>query len=200
MRTVGRWRLQPGVSRADRRRARLRTPLRLSRDRWFRFAIDSPLEGTGFELSVPLGRIGASNSAWIAFRRRLGLHIEHAISIDGWKVCDGRTSWRFLNRPQRQRPGDRQCRVARLSTRRAAWLGLPRRNRRFREPHGQAPALAQRDVIGSPIRHSVPLLQDVMTAILVRFEWHGGLPRVENPLRGMPLLSRYPHPPPGSHR
>jgi hypothetical protein len=46
-------------------------------------SIDSPLEGTGFEPSVPLGRIGAFNSAWIAFGRRLGLRIEHAISIDG---------------------------------------------------------------------------------------------------------------------
>src|SRR6266436_3864037 len=80
------------------------------------------------------------------------------------------------NHPQRQRRGDRQCRVARLAATRAAWLGLPRRNRRFREPDGQASALAQRDVIGSPIRHSVPLLRDVMTAILVRFEWHGGCP------------------------
>src|SRR6202049_3345828 len=71
------------------------------------------------------------------------------------------------NRPQRQRRGDRQRRVAWLTTTRAAWLGLPRRNRCFREPDGQAPALAQRDVIGSPIRHSVPLLRDVMTAILV---------------------------------
>src|SRR6202023_1369801 len=39
----------------------------------------SPLEGTGFEPSVPLGRIGAFNSAWIAFGRRLGLRIAHAI-------------------------------------------------------------------------------------------------------------------------
>src|SRR5439155_9451011 len=38
-------------------------------------------------------------------------------------------------------------------------------------------ALAQRDVIGSPIRHSVPLLRDVMTAILVGFEWHDDRPR-----------------------
>ncbi len=29
------------------------------------------------------------------------------------------------------------------------------------------------------IRHSVPLLRDVMTAILVRFEWHGGCPGSE---------------------
>src|SRR3979411_2368312 len=80
------------------------------------------------------------------------------------------------DRPQRQRRGDRQRRVAWLTTTRPAWLGLPRRNRCFREPDGQAPALAQRDVIGSPIRHSVPLLRDMMTAILVGFEWHGGCP------------------------
>src|SRR5207253_6965054 len=54
---------------------------------------------------------------------------------------------------------------------------LPCRNRCFREPDGQAPALAQRNVIGSPIRHSVPLLRDVMTAILVGFEWHDDDPR-----------------------
>jgi hypothetical protein len=73
--------------------------------------------------------------------------------------------------------GDRQRRVARLAAARGAGLGLPRRNRRFGEPHGQAPALAQGAVIGGPIRHSVPLLWDVMTAILVRFEWHGTCPR-----------------------
>src|ERR1700751_2089898 len=36
--------------------------------------------------------------------------------------------------------------------------------------------LAQGNVVGGPIRHSVPLLRDVMTAILVRFEWHGDSP------------------------
>src|SRR6476661_905884 len=95
------------------------------------------------------------------------------------KGCDqpfGLAQRQAENRPQRQRRGDRQRRVARLAATRGAWLGLPRRNRCFREPDGQAPALAQRDVIGSPIRHSVLLLRDVMTAILVRFEWHGGCP------------------------
>jgi hypothetical protein len=72
--------------------------------------VDSPLEGTGFEPSVPLGRIGASNSAWIEFGRRLGLRIEHAISIDGWEVCDGRTSWRFFMRQ-----------IASLTVTRACW-------------------------------------------------------------------------------
>src|SRR6516225_4516619 len=95
------------------------------------------------------------------------------------KGCDqpfGLTWRQAENRPQRQRRGDRQRRVARLTATRGAGRGLPRRNRCFREPDGQAPALAQRDVIGSPIRHSVPLLRDVMTAILVRFERHGGCP------------------------
>src|SRR5690349_13821031 len=84
------------------------------------------------------------------------------------------------DRPQRQRRRDRQFRVARLAAARAAGLGLPRRNRRFREPHGQAAALAQGAVIGGPIRHSVPLLRDVLTAILVRFEWHDDCPKVRN--------------------
>src|SRR5882724_278832 len=69
------------------------------------------------------------------------------------KGCDqpfGLAQRQAENRPQRQRRGDRQRRVAWLTTTRAAWLGLPRRNRCFREPHGQAPALAQGDVIGSP--------------------------------------------------
>ena len=51
---------------------------------------------------------------------------------------------------------------------------------RSREPHGQAAALAQGAVIGGPIRHLVPLLRDVLTAILVRFEWHDDCPRVRN--------------------
>src|SRR3954447_8429537 len=70
------------------------------------------------------------------------------------------------DRPQRQRRRDRQGRVARLAAARATGLGLPRRNRRFCEPHGQAAALAQGAVIGGPIRPSVPLLRDVLTAIL----------------------------------
>src|SRR5437868_15352210 len=80
------------------------------------------------------------------------------------------------DRPQCQRRRDRQRRVTWLAAARGAGLGLPRRNRGFRKPDGQAPALAQGDVIGRPIRHSVPLLGDVMTAILIRFEWHGDCP------------------------
>src|SRR5882724_9367879 len=90
--------------------------------------------------------------------------------------------------PQRQRRRDRQGRVAGLAAPRATGLGLPRRNRRFREPHGQAAALAQGAVIGGPIRHSVPLLRDVLTAILVRFEWHDDCPRVRS--RAAALLYR----------
>src|SRR5258705_9556070 len=97
------------------------------------------------------------------------------------------------DRPQRQRRRDRQGRIARLAAARAAGLGLPRRNRRFREPHGQAAALAQGGVIGGPIRHLVPLLRDVLTAILVRFEWHDDCPRVRN--RAALLLPVTPRPP-----
>src|SRR5207302_9560967 len=97
------------------------------------------------------------------------------------------------NRPQRQRRGDRQCRVARLTAARGAGLGLPRRNRCFRESDGQAPAPAQGNVIGSPIRYSVPLLRDVMTAILVGFEWHGGGPGSgTGPLIYRPILAERP--------
>src|SRR6266404_3166729 len=112
------------------------------------------------------------------------------------KGCDqpfGLAQRQAENRPQRQRRGDRQRRVARLTAARGAGLGLPRRNRRFREPHGQAPALAQRDVIGSPIRHSVLLPRDVMTAILVDFEWHGGGPGSgTGPLIYRPILAERP--------
>src|SRR5437016_4441177 len=111
------------------------------------------------------------------------------------KGCDqpfGLAQRQAENRPQRQRRGDRQRRVARLAATRAAWLGLPRRDRRFREPHGQASALAQRDVIGNPIRHSVPLLRDVMPAVLVGFEWHGGCPGSgTGPLIYRPILAAY---------
>jgi len=77
-----------------------------------------------------------------------------------------------------------------MAAARAAWLGLPRRNRCFREPDGQVAALAQRDVIGSPIRHSEPLLRDVMTAVFVGFEWHGGCPGSgTGPLINRPILA-----------
>src|ERR1700745_2657999 len=52
------------------------------------------------------------------------------------------------NRPQRERAPTRERRMARRPAARGAWLGLPRRNRCFGEPDGQAPALAQGHVIG----------------------------------------------------
>src|SRR6202040_1915988 len=87
----------------------------------------------------------------------------------------------------------RQRRVARLAAARGTWLGLPRRNRGFREPDGQASALAQGDIISGPIRHPVPLLRDVMAAILVRFEWHGDAP--ESGTGAPPSYTLPPSPP-----
>src|SRR5690348_9222230 len=109
------------------------------------------------------------------------------------KGCDqpfGLAERQTENRPQRQRRRNRQRRVARLAAARGAGLGLPRRNRCFREPDGQAAALAQGAIISGPIRHSVPLLRNVMTAILVRFEWHGNCPGSGGPaLLYRPLLA-----------
>jgi hypothetical protein len=52
--------------------------------------------------------------------------------------------------------------------------------------------LVQGEVISRPIRHPVPLLGDVMTAIVVRFEWHGDCPRLET---GPPSYTLHSSPP-----
>src|SRR4051794_35985204 len=48
--------------------------------------------------------------------------------------------------------------------RRGARLGLPSRNCRLREPHRQAPALAQGGIVFGPVRDPAPLLGDMMAA------------------------------------
>jgi hypothetical protein len=80
------------------------------------------------------------------------------------------------HRPQRQRHGDRQGRVVRLPAPGGARRRFPGRDRLFGEPDGQAPALPQGGIIRRPVRHPVPLPWDPVTAILVRFERHGGRP------------------------
>ena len=77
---------------------------------------------------------------------------------------------------QGQRRRDRQGGVVRLAAGRGAPLGTPGRDRGVGEPDRQAPALAQGSVILRPIRDLVPLLRDMVPAILVRFEGHDGLP------------------------
>jgi hypothetical protein len=77
------------------------------------------------------------------------------------------------------------ARVARLPAGRCPWLSLPSRDRRLGEPDGQAPAPAQGGVILRPVRHSVPLLRDVVAAIRIRFERHGTNSRSR---KGLPLL------------
>ena len=47
-------------------------------------------------------------------------------------------------------------------------------------------------MLGGPIRHPVPLLRDVMAAILVRFEWHGDGPGSGT---GPPSYTLHPSPP-----
>ena len=67
---------------------------------------------------------------------------------------------------ERQRRRDRQIRVVRLATRRGAWLRLPGRDRRLREPDRQAAALAQASIILRPVRYLMLLLGDVVAAVL----------------------------------
>src|SRR4051812_39288125 len=85
---------------------------------------------------------------------------------------------------------DRQIRVVRLATRRGARLRLPGRNRRLREPDRQAPALAQGSIVLGPVRDLVPLLGNVVAAVLVQLERQGRLPGIRS---GAHLL-RHPAP------
>src|SRR4051812_34802666 len=73
-----------------------------------------------------------------------------------------------------QRRRDRQIRIVRLTARRGARLGLPSRNCRLREPHRQAPTLAQGGIVFGPVRHPAPLLGDVMAARGIGLERHRG--------------------------
>src|SRR3954468_4694018 len=69
---------------------------------------------------------------------------------------------------------DRQIRVVRLTAWRGARLRVPGRDRLFREPDRQAPTLAQGGIILGPVRDPAPLLRDMMPAISIGLERHGG--------------------------
>ena len=76
---------------------------------------------------------------------------------------------------QGQRRQDRQRRIAGLATARRAWLRCPRRDRLVGKPHRQAAALTQAGLVGGPVRDLVLLPRDVVAAILVQLERHGGI-------------------------
>ena len=75
---------------------------------------------------------------------------------------------------QRQRRRDRQGRIVGLTAPRGPWFGAPGRDRLFGEPHRQAATLAQGSIIFRPVRYPILLLGNVVTAIGVGLEWHGG--------------------------
>src|SRR5215212_3276974 len=75
---------------------------------------------------------------------------------------------------ERQRRRDRQIRVVWLPAWRGARLGMPGRDRGWREPDRQAPALAQGRVVFGPVRDPAPLLWDTMAAISIGLERHRG--------------------------
>jgi hypothetical protein len=82
---------------------------------------------------------------------------------------------------RRQCRRDRQGGIARLTAGRIAPLGAPGGDRHPGEPDRQAVALVQRRVVFRPVRHPVSPFRDMMTAILVRFERHGGLSGARGP-------------------
>src|SRR3954451_15663041 len=75
---------------------------------------------------------------------------------------------------QRQRRRDRQGRIVGLTAPRRPWFGAPGRDRLFAEPDRQTATLAQASIIFRPVRYPILLLGDVVTAIGVGLEWHGG--------------------------
>ena len=54
------------------------------------------------------------------------------------------------------------------------WFCAPGRDRFFGEPHRQAATLAQGSIIFRPVRYPILLLRNVVTAIGIGLEWHGG--------------------------
>src|SRR5271156_1497330 len=75
---------------------------------------------------------------------------------------------------KRQRRRDRQGRIVGLTAPRGPWFCAPGRDRLFGEPHRQAATLAQGSIIFRPVRYPILLLRNVVTAIGIGLEWHGG--------------------------
>src|SRR5882724_9450257 len=78
---------------------------------------------------------------------------------------------------QRQRRRDRQGRIGWLTAPRGPWFGTPGRDRLVAEPHRQTTTLAQGSIIFRPVRYPILLLGDVVTAIGIDLERHGGYPK-----------------------
>ena len=90
---------------------------------------------------------------------------ELAMTASGMRHADGMIAkvLQAEHRPQRQRRGDGQSRVAWLPASRGSRFSLPGCDRRVSEPDGQTAALAQGGIIGCRVRRPVPLLGDVVT-------------------------------------
>jgi hypothetical protein len=78
---------------------------------------------------------------------------------------------------QRQCGCDRQVRIVRLTASRGSRFSPPGRDRLVCEPDRQTAALAQRSIIVRPVRYPPPLLRDVVVAVGIGLEGHGGHPR-----------------------
>src|SRR4029077_1262576 len=78
---------------------------------------------------------------------------------------------------QGQRRRDRQGRIVGLTAPRSPWFGAPGRDRLVAEPDRQTATLPQPSIIFRPVRYPIPLPGDVMTAIGIGLERHGGHPK-----------------------
>src|SRR6267378_3478526 len=120
------------------------------------------------------GRATASVSA-----RRLSVEcrdgeIETEQADDGADQPFGLPQSQAEHDAQRQRRRDRQGRIVWLTARRSPWFGAPGRDRLVAEPDRQTSTLAQGSIIFRPVRYPIPLPGDVMTAIGIDLERHGG--------------------------
>src|SRR4051812_50161526 len=95
---------------------------------------------------------------------------------------------------QGQRRQDRQRRIPGLPTPSRARRRRPRFDRLSGEPDRQAPALAQAGVVLAPVRYLVSLARDMLAAVLVQLEGHGGDSRGGGG-GGPPRPPASPHPP-----
>jgi hypothetical protein len=86
----------------------------------------------------------------------------------------------------------------RLAASCSARLGPPGGNRFRSEPDREAPSLAQGGVILRPVRDSVSLLGDAVTASSVGLEWHGRIRNQEGPTL-LSIQLRPPNHPFGQH-
>ena len=168
--------VQHAVGRTDgNRRLRRPTPVRAGAQP----VADHPLEpaDVGLDQGAPVVARGGLLSHAVPCLDRLQAPVALrgcGLGDDGADQPFGLAQRQAEHRPERQRRGDCQARVAGLPTPRGPPLRLSGCDRLLGEPHPQAATLPQRRVAGRRVRCPVLLLRDVAAAVGVGLERHGG--------------------------